>query len=324
MPFNFLLLFFLHIPFLPFVVGLDHRAADLVQEGWAPRSKAGYATAVRRYLNFAQSYSMQPLPLSETKLLRFIAYLDLDSLSHRTVSTYLSGLRAWVIAIGLQPPVIWSPRVKLAVRSLVRNRPPPSQAAPISFPLLCSMLRRLTGSPDALVLASAMALQYFGCLRASELCVDPLLGKGPARSSVSFSSFKGRPLMRYAVASSKTQPHGFVVCLGCSGKEVCAVCLIYLLVHSSSSHSHLFTLASGQPLTYPVYNSAIKALIKDMGMDPLLYSSHSLRAGAATQAATTGMPAHDIQRLGRWRSSAYTLYMRPVPESFALLAPQLT
>ena len=55
----------------------------------------------------------------------------------------------------------------------------------------------------------------------------------------------------------------------------------------------------------------MQGAIRAAGLDPTGYSTHSLRAGAATDAAGLGFSEAQIQSLGRWRSQAYKLYIRP-------------
>lgn len=39
------------------------------------------------------------------------------------------------------------------------------------------------------------------------------------------------------------------------------------------------------------------------------YTSHSLRRGGATALALAGVPLHDIQKIGDWRSLSVLLYL---------------
>lgn len=244
----------------------------------------------------------------------------------RTVKTYISGLSSWVVALGLPKPQLWTPRIHLVLRAMDRKRPPSTPPTPITFPILQSLFLHLPHGRDGTILGAAMALQYFGCLRASELCFDPSDDAGPTRASVSFGVFDSRLVMKYLVSKSKTSPHGFSVHLGCSGHAICALCLVHHLISISPSHpsSHLFLTASGCPLTYRLYNTLLKEAASRAGLDSSSISSHSLRAGAATQAARAGFQSHEVQRLGRWRSQAYVTYMRPQPEADALFSSRLT
>ena len=309
-----------------FLSGLDQHATSLVMSGWAPRTRSGYGSAIKRYLAFASTYSLEPLPLTEPMLLRYVAHLNLAQLAPSTIKNYLSALRAWVLSLGFQEPCIWTPRVQLACRAVGKAHPPPRQPLPIGYELLSKLIRLLSPSHDHLLIASALSLQYFACLRASELCSNPALSIVPTRADISFFHSGSSLAMVYNCRTSKTSHHGFKVHVGCSGKPTCAPCIMhhFLPRFPVEPASPLFRFSSGSLLSYPVYNSIIKSLVQLAGLDPTHYSSHSVRAGAATQAAEAGLDPDSIKRLGRWRSDAYMVYLRPPPESYAAFAPALT
>jgi hypothetical protein len=52
-------------------------------------------------------------------------------------------------------------------------------------------------------------------------------------------------------------------------------------------------------------------------------SGHSLRAGGATQLALNGVPDHLIQRIGRWTSDAFQIYIRAHPILFQMTLRQV-
>ena len=293
--------------------------------GWAPRTRTGYGSAIKRFFSFTASYGLQPLPLTESLILRFVAHLHMEHLAPSTIKNYLAAVRAWVISIGLDEPNIWTPRVHLACRAVARSHDPPRQALPITYHTLASMFSFLSGSRDHLLVAAALSLQYFACLRASELCSNLSLSILPTRSDISFGRSGSSFIMVYRCHTSKTSPHGFEVHVGCSGGPICSPCIMHLFLslYPIEPTSPLFRFSSGLDLTYHVYNSVIKRLVQLSGLDPALYSSHSVRAGAATQAAKSGLDPDSIKRLGRWRSQAYMVYLRPPPEAYAAFAPFL-
>ena len=55
-------------------------------------------------MKFCSSSNVNPLPLCESVLCKFVSYLADESLQHRTIKTYLSGLRFFQIKAGLSDP----------------------------------------------------------------------------------------------------------------------------------------------------------------------------------------------------------------------------
>ena len=74
----------------------------------------------------------------------------------------------------------------------------------------------------------------------------------------------------------------------------------------------LFTLKSGQFLTRNHLTRLLRTLLRPCGIPSQQvqgYSSHSLRIGVATEAASVGLPTWLIQAAGRWKSTAYKRYI---------------
>ena len=82
---------------------LDLRVASLVSNGLASSSRRTYSKAVSKFIDFCSRFSLDPRRCDETTILRFIAHLASTSTSSSTVKVYLSGIRAWVISMGLPP-----------------------------------------------------------------------------------------------------------------------------------------------------------------------------------------------------------------------------
>ena len=68
-----------------------------------------------------------------------------------------------------------------------------------------------------------------------------------------------------------------------------------LLMALRSMWAPLFRFTSGHLLSYYVYNTIIKRLIQLPALDLSLYFSHSVQAGAATQAARSGLNPESIK-----------------------------
>ena len=81
------------------------------------------------------------------------------------------------------------------------------------------------------------------------------------------------------------------------------------------------------PLSQPLFpgllqgawRSQVKALAASIGLDPLYYSGHSFRVGAATDLFELKLPYYVIKKLGRWKSDAALFYYRSDTEAHAMV-----
>ena len=80
------------------------------------------------------------------------------------------------------------------------------------------------------------------------------------------------------------------------------------------SSGPLFCYTDGRPLTRQLLSSTVKSIVRLAGL-PGNYSGHSFRIGAATTAASQGVPDHLIKTLGRWSNDAYQRYIRTSADS---------
>ena len=87
----------------------------------------------------------------------------------------------------------------------------------------------------------------------------------------------------------------------------------YLLARDTSS-GPLFLYSSGTPLTKTVLVSETRTLLSQSGFNAFHYAGHSYRIGAATTAASVGLPTWLIKTMDRWSSDCYEPYIR-VPHS---------
>ena len=159
--------------------------------------------------------------------------------------------------------------------------------------------------PYTLSMVKAMfSLAYFGFLRPGEICKSPhtlqlsQVQVFSAKLVIEFSTFKnsrGKPI--YLTIPRKFDfycpVHALSRFLRCRGPQEGA----------------LFCDTLGKEISPFQFSKFLKMAVIAAGL-PGKFSGHCFRIGAATQAAMDGMPDHVIQRLGRWRSLAWLVYVR--------------
>ena len=168
--------------------------------------------------------------------------------------------------------------------------------------------------------AVASAIVLFGFLRLGELTCNskfsPEIHLAPR--DVRFFPHQGNPdFMTLGIKASKTDPFrsGHTITIGKTGLPLCPISAMqkYLQARDTSS-GPLFIYSSGTPLTKTALVSETRALLSRSGFNASHYAGHSYRIGAATTAASAGLPAWLIKTMGRWSSDCYERYVR-VPHS---------
>ena len=116
-----------------------------------------------------------------------------------------------------------------------------------------------------------------------------------------------------------------MIYLGRTDNLLCPVAAVaaYLAVRGNTP-GPLFMLANGKPLSREMLVMRVRAALLPSGIDTSAYSGHSFRIGAATTASAVGLEDSLIRTLGRWRSSAYLLYVRIPREKLAVVSSQLS
>ena len=261
--------------------------------------------------------------MSESNLLRFVAFAVGQGLKQQTIKSYLSAIRHLQVSCGGgDPRAVAMPQLELALRGAKREQAgqrvrPRLPITPVVLLKMRDVWQRSVSVQNSVMLWAACCLGFFGFLRAGEFTA-PEDGHFDAGGHLSFkdiSTDEKTPPQTLAVRikQSKTDQFrvGVSIFLSKTGAELCPVsALLAYLVQRGPGDGHLFRFNNGQPLTRSRLVSEIRECLRLTGLNQAEYAGHSLRIGAATTAAACGVPAEVIMTLGRWKSAAYKLYIR--------------
>jgi integrase len=300
----------------------------LMSSALKPSTKKTYSCAQQKFIEFCKKYEFIPMPVTESTLLLYVAYLFDQGFKGSSIRVYISAIRSMHVYSGFDYPTNMV-RLQLSIKGAVTESAPPVRKLPITYSVLSKMLATLRGRFDAKMLYAVMTLAFFGCFRASELCV--MDGKVFDESSnLSYHdlvmNIKERNLCIFLKKSkSDVNSQGTSIYIGYSGTKTCAYCrmLDYLLyrptIHPKTENSPLFVNFHGEPLRKDYFVSTTRMALSLAGFNPSKFSGHSYRAGAATTAGDRGFEEWELKMMGRWKSSAYNLYLRnpKVVASFA-------
>ena len=132
--------------------------------------------------------------------------------------------------------------------------------------------------------------------------------------------------IRLHIRRAKADPfrNGFFIFLGKTGGQLCPVsAVVEYMARRPQGEGPLLMCGDRSPLRQDKFVQVVKLVLRVAGIDSTHYSGHSFRIGAASTAASRGVPDHLIIILGRWQSEAYQVYVRTPPGTLAAMSSVL-
>ena len=206
-----------------------------------------------------------------------------------------------------------------------------SSKKPTRLPITPELLRKMrqvwmrgngSGSWDNIMLWAASLLCFFGFLRSGEITVPTDAGFDEGVhltfNDISVDCTENPQVIRVRIKASKTDPFrvGADIFIGRTDNDLCPVAAV-LAFMALRGPGPFFHFRDSKPLTRSHLVAKLKESIQAAGVNCAAYSGHSFRSGAATTAARQGIGDVTIQMLGRWKSSAYQLYIKTPREQLA-------
>ena len=293
---------------------MDVHTAFYFAQGLAASSIKMYQSGVNRYLKFCQS-KHSPLPVSQCILCEFILQLADEGLKHRSIKTYLSGVRYYQIRSGHHDPFQGAPmpRLEYVMKGIKQHQAKSGVASRTRLPITPSLLRKLKGvwsasgsERDTKLIWAACCLCFFGFMRAGELTV-PSDAEFDEQvhlcvADVALDDKRNPSMARVTVKQSKTDPFrkGMDLFIGRTGTDLCPVAaLLDYLSMRRSGPGPLFVFTDGRMLSRQRFVDRVREALVKAGVDQTKYCGHSYRRGAAMTAAAKGVEDCIIKTLGR-------------------------
>ena len=134
-------------------------------------------------------------------------------------------------------------------------------------------------------------------------------------------------MVKLHIKASKTDPFrkGCTVTIGATATSTCPLRAVqsYVALRRGQPPSPAFVFEDGSYLTRQRLTTSLRELLLAAGLDPDHYASHSFRIGAATTAASAGLPDWQIQAMGRWSSDCYRRYIATPQATFIQASQRL-
>ena len=300
-----------------------------MSEAQAESTKSVYRVGVDHYHKF-RHYIRGWRQSSVTNIqmfFLFIVYLSqVCTLEYGTIKVYVAGVCNWFLQRGCKDPYYSNgrknPQVALLLRGIKRDRV--ARRARVRYPLTLEKLEGVLRAVSAvnisckekIRLRTAMLLAFWGFLRSSEYCSggNQLLRRKDIRLK---KLSNGSSYIALTLRKSKTSQFKAVkVYIYPNASPLCAVKAVTSFMELTAKFkqckpgSPFFWLPDTTPMTSRHFNTLFKLAVEKAGLNPKHFSSHSLRSGAATTAANSGVPPYLIQKLGRWKSDCYQIYIQ--------------
>lgn len=251
----------------------------------------------------------------------FIGHLFGKSLSPNTITSHVSALSYVHKLFGL-----FDPTTQFIIKKLLKGCENLKGSADTRLPITYELLFKLVTNLDnciqnfyhKILLKAVFLLSFHAFLRLGEILIrvksdtDRVLQKHDVKINKSNGILQSATI---TLRSYKNMKHNKPVTISLSAnldnQMVCpAKALELYLAHFSHSDGPLFQFQNGKPVTHQFVTKNLSLLLEFLGLNSKLYKGHSFRIGAATHAASLGIPETKIRQFGRWNSNAVNHYIR--------------
>lgn len=307
------------------LLSLKETRSHLQDNSIAPSTKRGYKTAMNHWADFTSVYAFPSTPSSDSLSL-FVTHLyrldigGIDKILSGLANHFKGRMDHWD-KIRSHYSVLTALKGAARLSTKITKRSPPLLPSHLSSFLAAAIAPNSTHDD---LLACFMATVGFGALlRLGEMVEPPRKEDRDPRKYVKRDSarFVNDDEFHFHLPYHKADRlyrGSAVVIVSATSTSYDFVRLAKAYVASRDrqprcrSSPYLFLRSNGSLPTRRWFMDRLKAV------EPTV-TGHALRAGGATFLAKLGLPFHIIQRLGRWSSAAFEIYIREHPSISAAL-----
>jgi hypothetical protein len=302
---------------------LNQHAARLITSSLAPASRDLYKRAVALFSSFHKLYykSSNFFPAPPQVLLAFITHLHLKGYAPATIRSYSTAVCFFNKLLG-HNDYSTSFLLNKALTGIQREGQASTPRSPIHIHLLHQLVDHIsslsTHSYISLLFRSMFLLAFYAFLRVGEFTTRRS-SQANTVLQLSDTSFipchdgQSRSLqitLRHFKGNTNRQPVSILIPPTKDIKYCPVSTLQSYLYMRGANEGPLFRLPNGSPITRSIFSSFLQQCLHQLGIPDVNIKPHSFRIGAATSACARGIPDHEIQRMGRWKSDAYKHYIR--------------
>lgn len=296
---------------------LNNVGKKILENGWAASTVRQYAAAVNKFFTFMGN-SPFDFPVSAHSVYQFVLWCGKGDSSSAVISNttkrYLTGLRMWHTLHGVDFPTLDDHRIRLLLKATKKDEPekPTRQRLGLTLLDIHSLINALDGTDRRCATLKAVILVgFWGLARLGELTLHD---DHPAifirRRDVTFSKGgkKDSILVRLAKTAAVGEPQYLTLCHQPNVLDPIAALRRLLEKTEGGPDDPLFCDVHH---TLPVNKTVVLSFLKKhQPRGEGFWSGHSLHIGGASLRYNLGDSKKSLKRAGRWKSSAYALYIR--------------
>ena len=284
-------------------------------------TKHNYDGLINDFLDFCDRYGRDPYVAKQRTVQEYICYLyKFTEVPHGAADKRLTALGYFWTCHGCDWDRKKFPTISKMMKGYRRLKPSDLRVKnPFTFIHFKKAMKWINlNTYNGLLTSATLSIGYFYGGRISEYSPKSRdeWGKVIKRNDLMFI---GAPLDPSALIIDfrfhKTNKFGIycgkVECICSCDTGICPVHIIFKFIqwrereYGPMMDQPLLVSLKEKPIPQHQVNFCIKNLIIKMGLDPNLYSSHSLRSGRATDLARALKPSWFIKKWGRWRSDVW-------------------
>ncbi len=317
------------------------------RHAFRPGTQVNHDVQFRLYIAFCVRFRRRDINPSVDTMCAYVEFLARQFTSPASIRNYISGVRLLHKYLDVHAPALAAFELHLLLRALdITLMHRPLRRLPLELHHLQAMCGLCTAAgPSGLVIKTALLVGFFGFLRQSNLVPPSAATFDRLRHTCRGDVFFAPPGMLILLKWTKTHQSGDNAVLiplpMILDSPLCPVTATRLMMTTlpagrdqslfllpAAGQGHVITPTAGAlpPLTLPALREAFTVLLTAIGLNPDVYSLHSLRRGGASASYQAGVDAVHIQKHGTWRSDAFWNYIAtdfanaPVPQALASLA----
>ena len=279
-------------------------------------SAANILSGVRQYLYFTLYHGLTPFPTTVDTLVCFMEFMARSS-GHPHLKHLLTSVKFVHEALDLKFPVN-SFQLDITMQGLKRRLARvPFQVLPMTPQILKKMFSHLDMSVTRdRALWCSFLISFYGLLRKSNAVPKSAtydVNKVLVRRNLKVDTANNLVYiyLGYGKTNNFCTRDVLIPVPGNSDPALDPVRHMRALFSNvrADANTPAFSYSPDKFITYSMFTSRLKALLKKAGIDASLYSGHSFRRGAATFLHQCGGTALMIQASGDWSSQCFTRYL---------------